>query len=87
MTEKLGLTIRNTGDMDLINRVAQHIGEEYLDWTPSLVAGYVDGGSYGGVPDPRSRATMAVAGEVFARGGGGPKSKKGLSKKTDVNIS
>lgn len=39
----------------------------------SLGAAYYDGGQYGGVPDPRSRAAHRVNGEEAARGGRGPR--------------
>lgn len=67
-------TILDSGNQKLIDRVTNHIGEEFLEWTTAQVARYADG-PYGGV-DPRLTAAMVVTGEFFARGGNGPGRRK-----------
>lgn len=72
IVQKESPTIRNSKNLSLIQRVKEHLGEESLDLTKDLVAGYVDGGLYGGPADPRSRAAFKTTGEEMAKGGSGP---------------
>lgn len=76
MAEKTGATIAESGNQELIKRVRSHIGKGALHLTKDQVAGYIDGGDYGGIPDPRSRAAYKQTGQETAKGGGGPKPKE-----------
>lgn len=70
------LTIRHSGNHKLIERVKSHLGEEALDFTKDEIVHYVDGGQYGGTPDPRSLAAKKQEGSFTSQGSAGPKKTK-----------
>lgn len=74
--KKTGPTIAESGDQKLIDRVSSHLGPDVVkNYTKDETAAYVDGGDYGGTPDPRSRAAYKQIGQETAKGGSGPKKK------------
>ena len=71
---ELRRTIRLSGDQLLIQRVARHLGQEWLDGTLGQAAHYADG-NYG-QPDPRVQVANNAWGDFTAQGGSGPKKNK-----------
>lgn len=76
MVEKTGPTVEESGDENLIQRVRKHLGKDALKLTKDQIAHYLDGGHYGGVPDPRSLAAHRAHGQTTSAGGSGPEPKK-----------
>ena len=69
---KLDYTIRNTRP-DLVKRVREHMGEEFLDMSPEMAARYDTADQINS--DPRSQCGAKAIGEMTATGGSGPKKK------------
>ena len=56
-----------SGDLDLIERIKSHFGEEYLAWTPLDIELILE------QRDPRSYISWKFMGDFTATGGSGPK--------------
>lgn len=58
--------IINSGDEVLIERVREHLGEEFLHMSPDVAAMFDTGDLQDS--DPRSRAALKISGEESRRG-------------------
>ena len=68
MTEKYSGTLKDlrTTDPFTANRIEEHFGPGYDDWTLGEIGHYLD------TEDPRSLAANRQRGDFVARGGSGP---------------